>query len=104
MASDGPSGKRDDRREGAVLYPTERRVRLRHEPVGFVYELREQDDATYDVVHIDTVTGETTPVGTIRRVGVRLTADKTGRRRTDDALRLVARAWSKLPFLKKSSA
>ena len=90
----------NERREGAVLYPEEKRVRLRHEKPGFVYELRDAGGGAFDVVRLDTVLGVETPVGRISPKGERFVAEKTGKTRPDEALRLGARAWSNLKYLR----
>ena len=91
----------DAKREGAILYPADMRVRLRHEPRGYLYELRPTADGDfYEVLRIDTVIGSSTSAGTIRRNGNKLTPLSARTVAGDDALRMVARAWARLPFLK----
>jgi hypothetical protein len=87
------------RGEGAIIDRRARTVRLRHEPVGFVYELRGDGD-TFEVVRIDRASGHEEPYGALRLNRDRWRAAKADAPHKADALAMIARAWNYARFLK----
>jgi hypothetical protein len=90
------------RGEGAIIDIGARRVRLRHEPRGYVYELR-GDEAALEVVRADTLTGKEEAYGRIHCVRGRWKPEECLDRGKADALALVARAWNAVPHLRRRS-
>ncbi len=86
-----------------MIDPKARTVRLRHEPKGFVYELR-GDDVAVDVFRIDLVTRAEETYGSLEHVKGRWRARKSENKHKTDVLQLVARAWNFVPLLKTSQA
>ena len=90
------------RGEGAVIDTKARAVRLRHEPRGFLYQLR-GDEAVVEVVRVDQLTGAEESYGHLQLTRGRWRAAKTPDKGKTDALLLVARAWNYVPLLKVAS-
>ncbi len=87
------------RGEGAVIDRKARTVRLRHEPAGFVYELR-GDGELLEVVRVDRTIGGEEVCGAIRWHRERWQPERGDSPAKLDAVRMVARAWSLARLLK----
>ncbi len=89
--------------EGQVVDPERRRVRFRRDPAGIFYELQlvPDDELTLRVVRHDQVIGSTETLGALRRtrLGWRSDPPPGTSAAHKDALRDIARTWSRLPYL-----
>jgi hypothetical protein len=90
------------RGEGAVIDRNARTVRLRHEPAGYLYEVR-GDDTAVEVVRVDQLTRAEELYGRLQLSKGRWRAVSSEGKDKADALQLVARAWSYAPLLKRSA-